>query len=267
MINKDIQQELQARFNPDGSVLRRQQLIMLDILKFFDKICSDNGLTYWISSGTALGAIRHGGFIPWDDDLDVEMMYEDYIKLEAILEKDERYDFQSYKTDTFYCTPYSKLRDKHSEIIEHGRDKKYKYRGIYIDIFPVEFIPSTKVAFLCGFLRGKLLIFGSKTKTKAGEFCYKIMKKFLFSFFSMMRVLLRPFKTDKLYLSYGSGFVHEKRDIKSILPVSKIYFENYQFCAPHNLDKYLSLLYGDYNKIPNLDSLESHVTNVTFLSD
>ena len=74
MIDKKLQQDLRERFSPEGSMLRKQQLRMLEILLYIDKVCKEHGIRYWLSSGTLLGAVRHGGFIPWDDDLDVEMM-------------------------------------------------------------------------------------------------------------------------------------------------------------------------------------------------
>lgn len=67
-------EELRQRYNPDGSLLRRQQMRMLHILVEVDKICQRHNIRYWLSSGTLIGAVRHGGFIPWDDDLDIEMM-------------------------------------------------------------------------------------------------------------------------------------------------------------------------------------------------
>ena len=73
--------ELRKRFNPDGSLLRRQQLRMLELLEVIDVICRKHQIPYWLSSGTLIGAARHKGFIPWDDDLDIEMLRSDYLRL------------------------------------------------------------------------------------------------------------------------------------------------------------------------------------------
>jgi hypothetical protein len=70
-------EELRERYNPEGSLLRRQQTRMLEILLEVDRICQKHDIRYWLSSGTLIGALRHDGFIPWDDDLDIEMMRED----------------------------------------------------------------------------------------------------------------------------------------------------------------------------------------------
>ena len=70
MILPELQEQLRTEYNPDGSILRRQQMKMLDILLRVDKFCKEHDIKYWLSSGTLLGAVRHGGFIPWDDDDD-----------------------------------------------------------------------------------------------------------------------------------------------------------------------------------------------------
>ena len=80
-LTREEQQMLRERFNPEGSPIRRQQLRMLDMLVAIDEICRRHDIQYWLSSGTLIGAIRHDGFIPWDDDLDIEMMRGDYLRL------------------------------------------------------------------------------------------------------------------------------------------------------------------------------------------
>ena len=70
------QAALRQRFNPDGSLLRRQQMRMLELLIEVDRICKKHNIKYWLGSGTLIGAARHKGFIPWDDDLDIEMLWD-----------------------------------------------------------------------------------------------------------------------------------------------------------------------------------------------
>ena len=81
MIDEATQKALRAAYNPDGSDLRRHQLVMLDMLIWLDSLCLRHEIPYWLSSGTLLGAVRHGGFIPWDDDVDIELMLPDYLRL------------------------------------------------------------------------------------------------------------------------------------------------------------------------------------------
>ena len=137
MDNKTLRQ----RFNPDGSLLRRQQLRMLDILREVDRICRKHHISYWLSSGTLIGALRHDGFIPWDDDLDIEMMRSDYLRLMSVLpsELPDWLALQNDETDPGYFYFYAKLRDRRSRMLEQNAyDRHWKEQGIYIDIFPME---------------------------------------------------------------------------------------------------------------------------------
>lgn len=97
MIDADIQADLRRRFNPDGSLLRRHQLKLLDMLRFIDEVCRNNDIPYWLSSGTLIGVMRHGGFIPWDDDVDVEMLAVDFPRFKEAVERiaDPRYVLQT----------------------------------------------------------------------------------------------------------------------------------------------------------------------------
>ena len=85
MIDPVQQSQLRARYNPDGSDQRRAQLRMLEMLKFVDSFCKENDIKYWLEGGTLLGAMRHGGFIPWDDDTDICMTYSDAEKFKRLM--------------------------------------------------------------------------------------------------------------------------------------------------------------------------------------
>ena len=141
MIDAELQQSLRERFNPEGSMLRRQQLRMLDILLYVDKVCKEHNIRYWLSSGTLLGAVRHGGFIPWDDDLDIEMLREDYEKFLKVFPENKDFALQTIQNDPNYFLGFAKVRDLHSQISEFDMDKYYKYRGLFIDVFSLERIP------------------------------------------------------------------------------------------------------------------------------
>ena len=120
---------LRERFNPEGSLLRRQQMRMLDILLEVDKICKRHDIQYWLSSGTLIGAMRHDGFIPWDDDLDIEMMRSDYLRLMEVLPKElpEWLALQNSDTDENYFFFYAKVRDRRSRMLEQNNyDRLWK---------------------------------------------------------------------------------------------------------------------------------------------
>ena len=95
------QEELKARYSPEGSKLRSTQRELVDILLDLAKICEENNIQWWLSSGTLLGAARHKGFIPWDDDIDIVMLKRDYRRLERVLHKmqSEEYVYQSMRSD------------------------------------------------------------------------------------------------------------------------------------------------------------------------
>ena len=142
MIDEKLQAALRAKYNPDGSELRRAQLRMVDMLKFIDKVCQDNNITYWIDSGTLLGAARHGGFIPWDDDTDVCMPYEDMLKFKKLMlhnNPSDEFVLQCHETDNGYYGQWIVLRDLKSEYIQDSEmHQSRKYRGLQVDIFPLE---------------------------------------------------------------------------------------------------------------------------------
>ena len=143
-MDNNLKQELRERFNPDGSLLRRQQLRMLELLEAVDLVCKKYDIPYWLSSGTLIGAVRHQGFIPWDDDLDIEMLREDYLRLMKVLPEElpDKFVLQTHETDPNYISNYAKVRDMNSYLEEtNAYDRIWKYQGVYIDIFSLERIP------------------------------------------------------------------------------------------------------------------------------
>ena len=137
----ETQSELRAKYNPEGSILRRAQMRMLDMLLYFDKVCKEQKISYRIDGGNVLGAVRHGGFIPWDDDVDVVIMRKDLRRLCDYLIKNPhpQYKLQTFKTDYGYVGAWVVLRDTKSEYIQNSIvHKARKYRGLQIDIFPYE---------------------------------------------------------------------------------------------------------------------------------
>lgn len=264
MIDEKLQAELRAKYNPDGSILRKHQLAMLEMLVFFDGLCKKHNINYWLSSGTCLGAIRHGGFIPWDDDLDVEMLREDYLKLVKVFQETDLYTLQTHKTDPFYVVPYAKLRNKKSKIVEHGQDLKYKYRGIYIDIFVLEECPQI-IARIYNRLTWELLLFGSKTKSKyIGEPLFFLGKFMLHKSIPFVRFLFGRHKSDYLRHTYGSGFSWNPRKRKWIFPLKNVSFEGHSFPIPNDFDSYLKTMYKEYMQLPNLDFVKPHIVEISF---
>ena len=125
----------------DPETLRKAQLIMLDMLIGFDAICKKHQLQYWLDSGTLLGAVRHQGFIPWDDDIDLSMPVEDYNKFLKIAKSELSSEIflQTSQADKNFKFDYIKLRSNKASIVEfHEKDKQIKYhQGVFVDVFPM----------------------------------------------------------------------------------------------------------------------------------
>lgn len=267
MIDPKLHAELRERFNPDGSVLRRHQLRMLDMLKYIDKVCQENNIPYWLSSGTCIGAIRHGGFIPWDDDVDIEMLGQDYKRFLKIMENraDGQYVVQTHANDAGYIHPFCKIRDKVSEIVENPiSDRDYKYKGIFIDVFKMEPSNSRIIALI-----GKYLFLGCWVTYKINNktlrrICRSVNYFWAFVVIApIMSFINRIVPTTRLRHCFGSTFL-KPRNINDIFPLHRIMFEDCEVNVPCNADKYLRNIYGDYMRLPNLDKIAIHARNVFF---
>ena len=267
MVDIQLQKQLKAKFNPDNSILRQHQLRMLKILEYIDDICKKNDIKYWLSSGTAIGAVRHQGFVPWDDDADIEMLRKDYKKFVKVMknEKSENFIFQTYNTDHNYFAPYGKVRDLKSIIKEeNSNDLYYKYKGIYVDVFIIESSSSYFLQKLSSKMQNT--IFYNMNKYIQNQ----ILRKCYFSvmyiiihkiIFQIMKYISAIGAKDQLHHTMGSGF-YGPRYRSDLFPLKVVLFEGDYFPIPNNYDDYLSKLYGNYLNLPDLDHLEYHTTDI-----
>lgn len=259
LIDDKTQKELREKYNPDGSELREMQIRILRIMNIIDDICVRNNIPYWLSSGTLLGAVRHDGFIPWDDDLDIDMLRRDIPRFIKACEKElpEGFAIQTHKTDPEYYLNIIKVRDESSEIKEKFRfkngkeeDATFKYRGLFVDILPIE----KSSLFLCKLsglpmsLLNKAIYYWSFRKWMI-EIIYNF-NQLIYSCFRGLSCLL--FWEKDYYVTYGTWFFR-KRSMSDIFPLTRIKFENSEFYAPNNCDAYLKKIFGNYMTLPPVD--------------
>lgn len=264
MIDTVTQNRLREKFNPDGSNLRQYQLHLVGLLKEFDLVCKKLGVKYWIAWGTLLGAARHGGFIPWDDDIDVEMSMEDYNKLIKNYKETDRFVIQTHKNDEMYHIPFAKFRDKKIIIRQQdGMDREFKYQGVFIDIFPMEYV-NDKAALLCfDFFRVPNRIGRSSMIRMFRVPLVWLTKQLAFGVCNTCRFFTRIgiISGNKYSLCYGMDGFKKNEYKKYLFPLSKIEFEGYEFTAPADVDSYLTNNYNDYNTLPDFDKVlaERHI--------
>lgn len=262
----DREQELRDRYNPDGSSLRKAQLRMLDMLVFIDKVCKENDICYWLDSGTLLGAARHQGFIPWDDDTDICMPREDMLRFKKVLiEKypHHQYVIQCPETDRYYLVPWIVLRDTKSEYIQDSNlHRARKYRGLQVDIFPLD-VRHTKVFHrLCAGYQSFLV---TKLLQKSSQIWHQVAYVAYHTFDKIVVPVLRLLSPKHTFyrMCYGIPFTSQRR-LDDIYPLSTISFEGHAFASPGNTDAYLKGIYGDWRKIPSSDKIKTHEVKCVF---
>ena len=246
-----------------------------DLLKQYIDFCNKHNLKYFLMAGTLLGAIRHKGFIPWDDDIDVAMPREDYDKFCELAAKEFTGDtfFQSYKTDKNFPYVFSKLRDSNTTFIETVYKHVDMNQGVYLDIFPLDGISKHNankywlhikiyLQALIWFLGWPVVLF---RKPRPKFFLTDILIDIIVFPFFLFRInnwskkayekILKsiPFKKAKLVANIQCGDYRNKKNIypKELLDeVIDWPFEDLICKVPKEYDKFLTLSYGDYMKLP-----------------
>lgn len=266
-ISNDIKKELHQTYNPEGSLLRTYQLRLLRILKYFDSVCKKHDIKYWLSGGTCLGAIRHEGFIPWDDDIDVAMFREDYERLVEVFEETDDYALQTYRNDPHYICTYAKVRDKKTWIFESVHTSKYKYTGAFVDVFIIEkgrLSIGKFTAHLTHFLDG---IDQKDPSNIIRDATFRICKPIFLSTINLLQRTTRNGKRNPYMIHYGTPFWNQKYYYEDIVNVDYKTFEGFLFPVPANWHHYLSAIYGDYMSLPDLSKVkgELHAKDIKYI--
>lgn len=260
----------------DDKTLRKLQLTELDILIEIDKICKENNIQYFLIGGTLLGAVRHKGFIPWDDDIDVGMIRSDYEKfIDLCLNKNvlgEKYFLHCNESDENYFIPFVKVKKNNTTFAEENIDNIQTHKGIFLDIFPYDNVPKQKSIMQ----RAQAIIVRNihyAIYVKYNIYSLKNKKrKVLTWFFTLLPVktlkkmnryfstIFEKRKNNKYMVSLaGSSSYEEETLLKDrLFPLKKIKFENLEFDAFNDNDYYLSQLFGDYMKLPPEEDRKTH---------
>ena len=255
--------DLKSRYSPEGSLLRRDQKELLRMLQEVAKICDQHHIRWWLAAGTLLGAARHGGFIPWDDDVDIFVLRKDYRKLERILCKldSEEFVYHCMHTDVDYVNSFGKFRKRDGCIQSSSkRYDYYKWKGIGLDIFAIE-----RTNYFAA--RLSKIIYGNLQHLSI-HISNPILRKPLIRFiellcFGLINPILRLIglinPRGEYHYALGTGWPKATFFKKDIFPLTKIRFEDIAFPAPYDTDAFLRGEYGDWSKIPSEESIKKSI--------
>lgn len=257
--------------------LEELKKIELDILIYIDQVCKNYNLRYYLCGGTLLGAVRHKGFIPWDDDIDICMPRPDYdILAEILKQSDSKYKILDHEHEKYYYN-FSKVIDTETILVENDY-QPIEGLGVYVDIFPLEGMPSDKDKCEKHFneldkLRRRINSFALyKPKIRKNLFqyiksiiLYEKNKKASVSIFQKeYDQLVKQYHYDESEYVYATGGAYGKKDIfrkDLFLYFKEVEFEGMKFFAPQECEAYLKQLYGDYMKLPPVEKRISNHNN------
>lgn len=254
------------------------QKVILMIAKDIDKLCMENGIEYYLFGGTALGAKRHGGFIPWDDDLDIVLLPEYYDKFITLCKNElnkNKYKLQEGGKD--WPEHFSKIRLKGTHIKEIGQyyiDEESD--GIYVDVFRVDYASNSKFGRMIQYYWGKLLL--SYNMSLKGYKPDSLAKRLMNCLAKSMRIrLIRNFVSSQYFkynqtptnwisdvlgrTRYHSAYV--TRDVYG--KPTYIKFEDTELPAHEKIEEYLKTTFGDYMVLPPEDKrVGLHIQSIDF---
>jgi len=245
--------------------LRKLQLTQLEILKKIDEVCKENEIQYSLYAGTLLGAVRHQGFIPWDDDLDICMSRENYkrfIKVWNMIEP-EGYILQNKENSREFSQSFTKIRKYHTTFLQYENEIGKYHTGIFVDIFPIDRIPNKKYQEI--FFKFNCMMYQLYTREfvppKSGT-VVKVLSAFLLKVIGKnKRMAVREKLLNKI-IKYNSNQQLDTVGIETLASLNKRFpadmldlyitlkFEDDEFMCFANWDEHLKCKFGDYWTLP-----------------
>ena len=245
------------------------------ILKEFDRVCRENDIKYTIAYGTLLGAVRHKGFIPWDDDIDVCMLRSEYDRFKSICDQQLSEDFfyQSPETDKEYLRMYDKIRLNGSVFLETAHSNRQIHHGLYLDIFPVDNVPDDPrerarhlrhYSFFHTILSSKYI--SLESRRGLNKLFALIIR--IFTLFIPLKWVYK--KTKELSIKYNKTNCSMVRNYEVVKGLADLFprslytdvvdveFEGFNVMATCHYDDMLSKIYGDYMTLPPVEKRISH---------
>lgn len=257
-----------------GDTLRKLQMTELEILLKVDEICRKNNIKYFLVGGTLLGAVRHKGFIPWDDDLDIAMPREDYNKFVELsnAELGNLYHFQCLENDKDYWLLFGKVRKSGTIFAEERLKNIQTNKGIFIDVFPLDdgndpddtlqsirIKMARKIQYVMYYRRGvfagdvtlQIKVVSTLSKLLSINSWMKISQK----------IVARTNINAKYYYNVGSNYYFKKQTIlkEKYYPLKEMEFEGHSFFVPNDYDFVLKQIFGpDYMELPAKEKRINH---------
>ena len=249
--------------------IKKLQLCQLDILMEIDRVCKENGLEYCLAYGTCIGAIRHKGFIPWDDDIDIFMSAEDFKKFNTLSASfREPYFLQTRHTDPEYALLITRVRNSNTTLIEETENFRDINHGVFVDVYPLYDSPENKFHSkmkVWSAMVYKLLLYGVAPKNRGklmkvgGKIMLALTPKFIRKpiINKLYKVFSKPCKTDYV-TTYYAGSTTKRFPKKWYFPAVWVPFEDITLPVPGDYEAFLTATYGDYMQLPPEDQQAVH---------
>lgn len=240
--------------------MKRIWAVELDMYLSFAEICEKYGLNHFLIAGSLLGAVRHNGFIPWDDDMDIALLEKDYSRLIKVLReyKSNIYILQEHRIEPDYISTFPKFRVKEGNLLGSNpeRGKLYKYKGVAIDIFKISRI-SYLNARISGSIHNRLLSWTYKiTNIRIRHLLTNILwyiSKTLMCMCNLFNITRKP---NEMHHGQAQGVI-KKINYEHLLPYKRIPYDGELLPVPNKTESFLRLYFGeDYMKLP--DSIHIH---------